>query len=195
MRPFRFPPMQSSHPRFRFSIARGMAAIAALAAAFAFVSPAVVLSLSCVMTIWLILWRKPRPNPSTLGAPLGCLSCLFGFLAGVLIAAKLVDEAGNRGVVGTGGVREFLTIAATMSCGVAGAIVTGTAARFITPLFEQPLGRRVPSASQPTPLEQEIELVERLLAHAQHEGDTEVEVKLAEYRKKLLEMPDGEISA
>jgi hypothetical protein len=193
------PSMVSARHVFRFTIGQGMAVIAALAVAFAFLPMPAAIVLSLV-TLLLVLRSRllrrrwlPISNPAR-GARIGCLSCYLGLLVGATLGVIVVTRYPDAVAV-HGGLAVF---AAAVGCGFLGALVAGIIGHLVAlSLPIQPLPPPDPTKVKREALRAEIDYLERLLRQPDLESDEEVRTKLTAYEARLrreLENRAGDLS-
>ena len=162
---------------FRFTIGQSMAVVAALAVIFAILPMRAAVAFALLATLLFVLRRNPRSNPA-LRESIGCLSCIFGFLGGVIVGAMWGNPpAGDSG----------LPIVANAFCyGMLGVMVAAIVGHFVALILG---GRPSFSADRSEAKHKdervEIELVERLLVQAEEQNDEAVRMKLAAYKTRL----------
>ena len=175
--------MSRPRRRFRFTIAQGMAVIAALGVTFAIFPMPLAIAFLVFAGSLLLLRPDPRSRRTPHGASLGCLFGLLGCPAGAIIGVHL---AGHRVVMDRfSGVGDPTALGALLG-GLVGALAAGLAGYFVSrALFRGLMNGRAPRNSPREALREEIGLVDGLLRHAREQADEEVTVKLAEYKVKL----------
>jgi hypothetical protein len=161
---------------FRFTIGQGMAVIAALAVLFAFLPMPVAIGVA-FLGLWLLVPRRKNVSNPALVRTIGCLCSLLGFFLGAAIGVVTLPFPPNPGLAVT---------SVLSSYGFIGAIVAGVIGHQVASRrFGRPPSSRDPSSAKRKAVQDEIELVGRLLVLAEEEGDEDVSLKLAAYRARL----------
>jgi hypothetical protein len=180
-------PMVSTRHVFRFTIGQGMAAIAALAVAFAFLPMpgAIILSLVTLFVMLRSRLRRRRHSVSdpARGERIGCLSFVLGLFTGAAVGAFLVTRYSDPAAVDAG----LVGIGAIVACGFMGALVGGIIGHVVAlSLPVQPLPPPDPTDVKREAMQAEIQYLERLLGQADVESDDEVRTKLTAHKAKLI---------